>query len=176
MRRLNRKNIYKNSWVKLSEDSVHSMSHGYQTYSLVEIAPGIIVLPIDDKDNTYLVQSYRYAVQKITKEVVNGGIDPGETPQEAAERELKEEAGLVGKNWSSLGVVEPGTSFVRATMHLFIATDLEATPDHQIHLQKGSLVKITLENLVRDILCNKIDHALSGLIGLKHFATRLDRK
>ena len=68
MRRLKRNNIYETTWLKLFEDFVHSSERGYETYSLVEIMPGIIVLPIDSKENTYLVKEYRYAVQKVTED------------------------------------------------------------------------------------------------------------
>lgn len=59
-----------------------------------------------------------------------GGIGKGETPEDAARRELLEEVGITAERIKELGTLEEQISGCPHTAHLFEATVLEgATPD-----------------------------------------------
>src|SRR3989344_4716503 len=60
-------------------------------YSIVERQPISVIFPISDKLELYLISQFRYLFDKKILEAVAGHIDEGETPLEAAKRELKEE-------------------------------------------------------------------------------------
>ena len=68
---------------------------------------GVSVLPIDNKGNVYLTKEYHYAVERETIEAISGGIDKGENKENAAKRELNEEAGITANEWIDLGVLDP---------------------------------------------------------------------
>src|SRR5215472_207681 len=56
--------------------------------------PGsVVVLPVLPDRRILLIQQYRYAARQYLWELVAGRIDGGETPEEGAARELKEETG-----------------------------------------------------------------------------------
>ena len=59
-----------------------------------------------------LVEQYRYGIDRVTLELPAGAIDPGEAPEAAARRELREETGYEADAWVRLGAlaVEPGDS------------------------------------------------------------------
>lgn len=50
-------------------------------------------------------------------------MDPGETPQQSANRELQEEIGLAAKKLTYLRTVNMAPSFMHSPMHIFIAQD-----------------------------------------------------
>ncbi len=55
-----------------------------------------------DHGELYLTREFHYAVGRETIEGVSGGIEVDETPLQSAERELREEIGIVakiGSNW-----------------------------------------------------------------------------
>ena len=81
-----------------------------------------------DDDHVCLIENHRYAVGKTLLEVPAGTIDPGETPDQTAERELLEETGYRAarirriREW----YVSPGVMTER--MYLFLCEDLEPGP------------------------------------------------
>jgi ADP-ribose pyrophosphatase len=86
------------------------------------IAPDAVIVIVVTADDRFLCfRQTKYAVKGTTLAPVAGMIDPGETPTEAAQRELLEETGFVSSRWTSLGsyVLEPNRGVSSA--HLFLA-------------------------------------------------------
>src|SRR5688500_18030787 len=119
---------YQNPWIRVREDKVIRPGGSAGLFGVVEMVGGSSVLAIDHEDNVYLVREYKYAAGRDSLEVVSGAIDTGETPLEAARRELREEAGLIAAEWHELGTVDPFTTAIRCTNHLFLAMALSSTP------------------------------------------------
>lgn len=84
---------------------------------------GVSVLPIVN-DRLVLLRMYRHPVATTGLEVSRGFIDQGETPAQAALRELREETGLACRpqDLISLGTCTPEAGVLRARMALFVAT------------------------------------------------------
>jgi ADP-ribose pyrophosphatase len=90
---------------------------------LVEYSDSVGIIPLDKDLNLVLIQQYRFAARKLLIEIPAGKIESGETPVNAAIRELNEETGLTGTlepliNW----YLAPGYSTEK--MHIFVARDL----------------------------------------------------
>lgn len=118
------KTIYKNPWMKITEDKVLRPDGKDGIFGVVQMKPGVTILAIDSKNNVYLTEGYHYAVGRISLEAISGGIDKDETKLDAAKRELKEESGLVAGKWTYLGVIDPFTTVVTSPNHLYLAQDL----------------------------------------------------
>jgi len=102
-----------------------------------------------------LVRQYRHAVGDWLLEIPAGRLDPGESPLEAARRELEEETGYRARSWKDLGrfVLAPALCTERIT--LFLAEDLEAagtdrrSPDADEELD---VLRKHPRDLLRDVL------------------------
>jgi len=94
-KRLARTVIYENPWVNLYLDKVIFPDgrliekHHYLHYDRQSV--GIVVE--NDKNEILLIKSYRYVTNSMSWEIPAGGVEDGETPQEAAKREVLEETG-----------------------------------------------------------------------------------
>jgi ADP-ribose pyrophosphatase len=77
---------------------------------VVEHAEAVVVIVRPRPDALVLVKQYRHPLGRDSWEVVAGGMDPGETPEEAAARELREETGYRAKHITRLwsGYSAPG--------------------------------------------------------------------
>jgi ADP-ribose pyrophosphatase len=130
---------------------------------------GVSVLPLTADNKVYLVKRYRYATNTVGLELVTGAINEGETPLEAAKRELCEELKLETPEWIELGSVYPFPDKVDQQESLFIAKSVKLS--HQSLSQDSSEdfnVEIhPFEQVVEWVTDGTIDHALSSITVMK---------
>jgi ADP-ribose pyrophosphatase len=73
-----------------------------------------------------LVEQYRHGTNSVTLEIPGGCVDPGETPAEAAVRELEEETGFRPADLREIGVVDPNPAFLSNHCWTFLAIGCRA--------------------------------------------------
>lgn len=95
--------------------------HAFQTYDKEgQQYAGVVALT---KDNQVVVtRQYRPGPEQIFTEIPGGFVDDGETPEQAATRELTEESGYKAGSLTYLGKVHKD-GYNNATWHYFLATD-----------------------------------------------------
>lgn len=84
----------------------------------------VVVVPMLDKDTVLLVREYAAGVHRYELGLVKGRIDAGETPLEAADRELKEEAGYGARTLDVLRAMTLAPTYMSHQSHLVVARDL----------------------------------------------------
>lgn len=98
----------------------------------------VMVVPMLDANTMLLVREYAAGLHNYQLGFPKGLVDPGESPQEAANRELKEEIGYGCKTLTELKQVTMAPAFFSATMTLFVGEDLypeEAVGDEPEELE-----------------------------------------
>lgn len=84
----------------------------------------VMIVPFLDKDTMLLVKEYAAGLHEYQLGFPKGLIDPGETPLEAANRELKEEVGYGAHNLQLIKTVTMAPTFFSAHMHIVVASAL----------------------------------------------------
>lgn len=84
----------------------------------------VMIVPFADKDTLLLIREYAAGTHSYELGFPKGLIDPGETPEIAANRELKEEAGFGANKLQRLKKVTMSPSYFSSEMTLFMASDL----------------------------------------------------
>jgi ADP-ribose pyrophosphatase len=125
--------------------------------------PAVAIVPVDRDGIVTLVRQPRPSVGARVLEIPAGGMDPGEEPLAAAQRELREETGLHGGAWTEVSTFFTTPGFCDERMHLFVATELdpgEASPEDGEDLE---LVRVPAAGL--PALLAELDDAKT-LVGL----------
>ena len=124
--------IYRNPWLSLREDLAELPDGRTTIYGVVECGQCVGVLPFLDPDTVCLIRQYRYVSRRVTWEMPTGGVHPGESLEEAAQRELSEEIGYRAGRLSHVSTYHTSKSVMDETAHLFIGeglVKLELPPD-----------------------------------------------
>ena len=94
-------------------ERVHGRGHG-----------AVAVVPLLDADTVLLVREYAAGLHRYELGLVKGRIDAGETPEQAANRELKEEAGYGARQLQVLRQLTLAPTYMSHQTHLVLARDL----------------------------------------------------
>ena len=127
-RRLAHTRAYEGKVVALDVDEVEEPGGVRAVREVVRHRGSVAALPIHADGRLVLVRQYRYAVDREVWELPAGRLDPGESSEDGARRELEEEVGLRAGRLEALSVFYTTPGFCDEVMHLFRATELMAVP------------------------------------------------
>jgi ADP-ribose pyrophosphatase len=169
---LSTKMVYENPWMRLRED-VAELPNGRTTiYGVVVFGDCVGVLPFVDKDNVLLVRQYRYVQDEAHRwEMPTGGVNEGETLEQAAQRELAEEGGYQAGRLIHISSYYTSKCICDETAHLYIGEELtpaEAQPDDTEFLQRRVFA---FDEALRMVLEGKIMDSMS-VVGILLAARR----
>lgn len=165
------KKIYDNPWLSLHEDRVTNPGGGISHYGKVNfknLAIGII--PLDENNNTWLVGQYRYVPDCYSWEIPMGGGPLDIDPLESAQRELKEETGLIANDWQELMKLHTSNSITDERGLIYVARDLTQGETEFEETEDLLIQKLSLDEAIERVLNGEITDAISiaGLLKLKH--------
>ena len=138
------------------------LGSGRRTVREIVVAKdSVCVVPVDAEGNVYLVRQYRKAVERALLEVVAGGVDEGESPLEAARRELGEEAGLTAGKIELLSFFWMSPGFCTEGMHAYLATGLEVGQNAPEEDESIEVVRVSLSEVAGMIASGEIQDCKS---------------
>jgi ADP-ribose pyrophosphatase len=118
---------YTRGKLSLREDTWRLPDGTERVYPVLVIGAGVAVLPFVEPDRVLLVRQYRHLQRGMSWELPGGGALPGETPEAAAQRELREEGGYRAERLTLLTRFYPSNAYLDETAYCYVATGL--TPD-----------------------------------------------
>ena len=118
---------YTRGKLALREDTWRLPDGTERVYPVLVSGPGVAVLPFVEPDRVLLVRQYRHLQRGDSWELPGGGVLPGESPDAAAQRELREEGGYRAERLTLLTRFYPSNAYLDETAYCYVATGL--TPD-----------------------------------------------
>lgn len=93
------------------------------------VHPGsAVIVPYFEDETIALVEQYRHAAGERLLELPAGSLDEGETPEECAAREIREEVGFEAEKLEILTEFYVSPGFLTEKMTVFLATGLAHNP------------------------------------------------
>jgi ADP-ribose pyrophosphatase len=163
------KEVYSCSLFRVTEDEAEDRTGWKMKRSIVRHHGSAVMMAVDAKNRVMLVRQYRLPAGQYLWELPAGKLDEGESPLQAAKRELIEETGLRAKTWKKLTTFFPSPGYVEEKMTIYLATDLtqgEAQPMEDERIETRWFTKKELRDLIAS---NKILDAKT-MIGFLHWA------
>ena len=130
-------------------------------YYVLEYPVWVNVIAIDKEGKYVMVRQYRHGIGDVFTELVAGVAEPGETPEQAARRELAEETGYVGGEWELNTVLSanPGShnnlsySFIARGVERRVDCHLDATEDLEVlRLDEDELYDLIASDTMKQAL------------------------
>jgi ADP-ribose pyrophosphatase len=123
--------LYHGRIVSLDRDTVRFPDGSTGQLEMLRHPGASAVVPfLDDPGDTdprvLLIRQFRHAAEDFIWEVPAGRLDPGETPEACARRELEEETGKRARMLERLTMIYTTPGFTDERIHLFLAHGLEA--------------------------------------------------
>jgi ADP-ribose pyrophosphatase len=155
--------LFESRWLRLRQDEVTLPDGGDITYTWVEHAGYVVVVPILDDDRVVMERVYRHAVKRALLECPSGGLD-GEDPITAGRRELEEETGYRAASWRHVGAFYGSAGISNERFDVVVARGLRE--DGQIRreaTEQIELERIPLALLHASALRGEIEDGPSAL-------------
>lgn len=164
-KKLSRKLIYQDPWVTFYLDDIEFPDGSIGTHTVMHRKPGVGIVVTTPTQKMLLQKEYRYVIDSSNWEIPGGGIDEGETPEQAAKRELFEETGIVATELENFGISYPLNSLnneVVTIFHTVVEEDV-LMADHSEHSEFVEDRKFfTFDQVLSMIDSNEIIDANTG--------------
>lgn len=158
---LSSRHIYSGRIIDVRVDTVRLQNGRESTREIVDHAPSICVVPVDADRNVLMVRQYRKPVDQFLLEVPAGGIEEGETPEEATRRELQEEIGHTTDNLIALSAFWLAPGWCSEYMYAFLATGLQPAALDSDDDEFIEVVRVPLSEVVDIIASGQVQDAKS---------------
>lgn len=126
---------------------------------VLESADAANVVAQRSQDGALLfVHQYRFGIGRYTLELPGGMVDPGEAHEQAARRELREEAGAEAPHWQYLGCIPSNPVFQDSYIYHWFAKDVVLRPPQLDEGEDVYLEWLPLEEVHRRLYSGQLEH------------------
>ena len=148
--------IYEGKIINVRVDDVLLPNGNEATREIVEHNGAACVVPVTDDGKVYMVRQYRYPFERMVLEIPAGKLDAGESPVDAANRELEEEVGMRASELFYMGEFCPSVAYDTEVIHMYLAVGLTPSVQRLDDDEFLSVETYDLDEFVRMAMDNEL--------------------
>ena len=158
--RLRSREVYRNPFLAVE---AHEIVHpsGVAGEHVLIVTPRSSAVVLADSDDLLFTRQPRFGAQAEVLEVVKGGADAGESSLQCAQRETREELGIVAAHWKELGCLYEIPSLMDSPVDLFFAHGIEHVEAEVEAVESIELVRVPATTAIRAAAAGKIEDAVT---------------
>ena len=144
--------------------SANPRGGGEHDFYCIEAPDWINIIPLTARDEVVMIEQYRHGAGEATLEIPGGMVDAGESPREAAAREMLEETGYAARDIIPLGKSRPNPAIQDNWIHTFLARGAEFQAAPSFDSTEHTAVRLVpLRDVPALVADGTLTHALVNL-------------
>ncbi len=161
-------------WEKISEEVVYRNNHWIYKldkfeipnkakgeYHYVHTNGSTLIIPLLPSGKLLFVNQFRYLINREAVEFPCGVLEPNLSPEENAQKELREETGYKATNLIYAGKFIPYSGVSDEICYVYIGTGLKASPLSPDATEEFELLEISINELEKQIETNRIEDGMT---------------
>ncbi|GBC93689.1 ADP-ribose pyrophosphatase [bacterium HR15] len=158
--------LYRGRVVTLRIDTVRLPNGHITQREIVEHRGAVAIVPLLDENTVLLIRQYRQAVGETLLEIPAGTLEPGELPDQCAQRELQEETGYRAGTMRHLFSQYLAPGYSQEVLHVYLAEQLTPARQQTDEDETVEIVPTPLQQIEPMILTGQIKDAktIAGLL------------
>lgn len=163
--------LFNRPWLTVRRDCVELPNGQVNDEFYVLEYPDWVNVIAETEDGMYVMErQYRHGLGKTCFEIPAGVIEEGETPLEAAKRELMEETGYGDGEWMEIMTLSGNSSTTNNMSHCFLAKGVKPMQGQSLDRTEDLQVVLLRKDEVKDLMINnQITQALMAAPLWKYF-------